>query len=182
VPPGPWSTAQRTLQQGVSAGILARLRHHSIDAPPSPPTEAFVKVVTYFWVRARVGGGAILHAVRPQLRDLCRLFGRCQVICDSAQVHHRSLPGIWLRLCGRLSGHRRIYSKALCRGQRAAAVYLQNAAFNRWTGCQAVLLTPLAKRSPIFTPLYHLKWPVLSTRPSDQVAKGQRQRSSPQIN
>ena len=102
MPPGPWSTAQRTPQQGVSAGILARLRHHSIDAPPSPPTEAFVKVVTYFWVRARVGGRAILHAVRPELRDLCRLFGRCQVIFATRPRYTTALCRVFGWDCARV--------------------------------------------------------------------------------
>ena len=50
-------------------------------------------------------------ASRP-LQTLWQMSGN---ICDSSPVHHRSLPGVWLGLCGRLSGHRRICSKALCR-------------------------------------------------------------------
>jgi hypothetical protein len=64
---------------------------------------------------------------------------------------------------------------------RGAAVYRWNAALNRWTECHAVSLKPLWPTKPIFTPLYRLKWPFLSTIRQIKVVKGRRQRSSPRI-
>jgi hypothetical protein len=67
--------------------------------------------------------------------------------------------------------------------QRGAAVYRWNAALNQWTECHAVLLTSLWPTKPRFHATLPSQVAILSSKPPpDQVVKGQRQRSSPQMN
>ena len=79
----------------------------------------------------------------------------------------RSFLGVAMPFVSGMLGFCLLDEIPLIKGNRGVAVYRWNATLNRWTECHGVLLTPLWPIKLIFTPLYRLEWPFLSTNPPD---------------